>query len=330
MKKVMALLLIFVLALSMVGCGNNAKEEESSYDKETISVAALKGPTALGMLKMMEDQEKGETPDNYEFELAGAADEILGRIIQGEIDIAAVPVNVASVLYNKTEGKVQLLAVNTLGVLYMLEDGETLTSMNDLKGQTIYTTGQGSTPEYVLRYILTQNNIDPDNDVTIEYKSEASEVAALIQKKEAKIAMLPQPFVTTVMAQNEGLRVVFDITEEWAQVGNGSELTQGCVVVQKAFAEEHPEAVERFLKAYQESVDYVNGNAEEAGTLAEKFGIIAKAAVAAKAIPNCNIVFLTGEQMKNAAGGFLSVLFEANPQAVGGNLPADDFYYGVN
>ena len=328
MKKVIALLLVLVLGLAVVGCGKK-EESNSSYDKETVKVAALKGPTALGMLKMMEDQENGETPDNYEFELAGSADEILGRIIQGEIDIAAVPVNVASVLYNKTEGKVQLLAVNTLGVLYVLEKGDTIESPKDLKGQTIYTTGQGSTPEYVLRYILTENNIDPDNDVTIVYKSEASEVAAAFQSGEATIAMLPQPFVTSVMAQNEGLRVALDITEEWAQVGDGSDLTQGCVVVQKAYAEAHPDVIERFLEAYEASVDYVNSNTEEAGGLAEKFGIIAKAALAAKAIPACNIVLLTGDEMRTAAGGFLKVLSEANAQAVGGKLPGDDFYYGV-
>lgn len=328
MKKVIALLLVLVLGLAVVGCGKK-EESNSSYDKETVKVAALKGPTALGMLKMMEDQENGETPDNYEFELAGSADEILGRIIQGEIDIAAVPVNVASVLYNKTEGKVQLLAVNTLGVLYVLEKGDTIESPKDLKGQTIYTTGQGSTPEYVLRYILTENNIDPDNDVTIVYKSEASEVAAAFQSGEATIAMLPQPFVTSVMAQNEGLRVALDITEEWAQVGDGSDLTQGCVVVQKAYAEAHPDVIERFLEAYEASVDYVNSNTEEAGGLAEKFGIIAKAALAAKAIPACNIVLLTGDEMRTAAGGFLKVLSEANAQAVGGKLPGDDFYYGM-
>ena len=328
MKKVIALLLVLVLGLAVVGCGKK-EESNSSYDKETVKVAALKGPTALGMLKMMEDQENGETPDNYEFELAGSADEILGRIIQGEIDIAAVPVNVASVLYNKTEGKVQLLAVNTLGVLYVLEKGDTIESPKDLKGQTIYTTGQGSTPEYVLRYILTENNIDPDNDVTIVYKSEASEVAAAFQSGEATIAMLPQPFVTSVMAQNEGLRVALDITEEWAQVGDGSDLTQGCVVVQKAYAEAHPDVIERFLEAYEASVDYVNSNTEEAGGLAEKFGIIAKAALAVKAIPACNIVLLTGDEMRTAAGGFLKVLSEANAQAVGGKLPGDDFYYGV-
>ena len=328
MKKVLSLVLAVLLVFSMVGCGKT-EESDSSYEKETVTIAALKGPTALGMLKMMEDQENGVAPDNYEIELAGSADEILGRIIQGEIDIAAVPVNVGSVLYNKTEGKVQLLAINTLGVLYLLEKGDSIKSFKDLKGQTIYTVGQGSTPEYVLRYLLTENNIDPDNDVTIEFKSEASEVAALIQAGEATIAMLPQPFVTSVLAQNEGLRVALDITEEWAQVGTGSELTQGCVVIQKAFAEEHPDVVERFLKEYQESVDYTNNQLEEAGALAEKYGIIAKAAVAVKAIPACNIVLLTGADMKTAASGFLEVMYNANPQSVGGKLPLDDFYYGV-
>ena len=368
MKKLMALLMAAVMMVSLAGCGQEetvkeeseavvveesseveeeATEEESSvteesseveeesaeetYEKIDIQIAALKGPTALGMLSMMKDAEAGTAPDNYEFTLAGAPDEILGNIIKGEYDIAAVPTNVASVLYNKTEGQVQLASLNTLGVLYCVEIGDSIQSVEDLRGKTIYNLGKGATPEFALNYILKSNGIDPENDVTIEYKSEAAEVAALMANGEASVALLPQPFVTSLLAQNPDVRVALDFTEEWNKVGEGSNITMGAVVIQKSFIEENPEAVERFLEAYEASVAFTNGEdtLATAAQYAEDFGIIAKAAVAQKAIPECNIVFIEGAEMKTVAEGFLQVLFEADPAAIGGAVPAADFYYNA-
>lgn len=304
---------------------------DETYEKLDIQIAALKGPTALGMLSLMKDAEEGNAPDNYEFTLAGAPDEILGNIIKGEFDIAAVPTNVASVLYNKTEGQVQLASLNTLGVLYCVEIGDSIQSVEDLRGKTIYNLGKGATPEFALNYILESNGIDPETDATIEYKSEAAEVAALMANGEASVALLPQPFVTSLLAQNPDVRVALDFTEEWNKVGEGSNITMGAVVIQKSFIEENPEAVERFLEAYEASVNFTNGEdtLATAAQYAEDFGIIAKAAVAQKAIPECNIVFIEGAEMKTIAEGFLQVLYEADPAAVGGAVPDADFYYNA-
>lgn len=310
------------------GSDTTSSEDTDSAEKVDVQIAALNGPTALGMLKMMHDAEEGDTPDNYEFTIAGSADEILGNIIQGEFDIAAVPTNVAATLYNKTEGDVQLAALNTLGVLYCVEIGDSVHSISDLAGKTVYNLGKGSTPEYALNYLLRENGLDPDTDLTVEYKSEASEVASLMANGEGSIAILPQPFVTSLLSQNENVRVALDLTEEWDKVGNGSTLTMGSIVVQKKFAEEQPEALARFMEAYAASVEFTNGSdtLETAAQYAEDFDILKKA-VAVKAIPECNIVFKTGDEMKTIAGGFLEVLYNADPSSVGGALPDDAFYY---
>ena len=355
MKKLLALLLAAVMTASLAACGGASSssqapsseaapsgeassseaasgEEDAAgtadYEKETIQIAALKGPTAIGMLQMMEDAQNGEAPDDYQFTLAGSADEIVGRIVQGEFDIAAVPTNLAAVLYNRAEGRVQLGALNTLGVLYMLENGQTIQSVADLAGKTVHTISKGSVPEYVLNYVLAQNGLDPQTDLTVEYHTESTEVAALLAAGEAQVAMLPQPFVTSVLTQNDQVRVALDMTEEWDKVGDGSVLTMGCIVVQKDFAQNHPEAMARFLEAYDQSVAWVTdeANLEEAAALCESFDIM-NAAVAQQAIPECNIVFITGDEMEEKVGGFLQVLYDADPSAVGGAMPDEAFYY---
>ncbi|HIY08598.1 MAG TPA: ABC transporter substrate-binding protein [Firmicutes bacterium] len=355
MKKLLALLLAAAMTASLAACGGassgsqapsseaapsgEASSSEAAsgeadaagtadYEKETIQIAALKGPTAIGMLQMMEDAQKGEAPDDYQFTLAGSADEIVGRIVQGEFDIAAVPTNLAAVLYNRAEGRVQLGALNTLGVLYMLENGQTIQSVADLAGKTVHTISKGSVPEYVLNYVLAQNGLDPQTDLTVEYHTESTEVAALLAAGEAQVAMLPQPFVTSVLTQNDQVRVALDMTEEWDKVGDGSVLTMGCIVVQKDFAQNHPEAMARFLEAYDQSVAWVTdeANLEEAAALCESFDIM-NAAVAQQAIPECNIVFITGDEMEEKVGGFLQVLYDADPSAVGGAMPDEAFYY---
>ena len=292
---------------------------------------ALKGPTAMGMVQLMDSAEAGSVNGNsYTFTIAASADEVTPKLVQGEADIAAVPANLASVLYNNTEGQVQVLAINTLGVLYIVENGDSVQSVSDLAGKTIYASGKGSTPEYALNYILSENGIDPETDVTIEWKSEHSECVAALASDENGIAMLPQPFVTTAQTQNENLRVALDLTEEWdalqADAEAPSALLTGVVVVRTAFAEEHPEAVNAFLDSYKESVDYVNANVTDAAALIEKYDIVT-AAVAEKALPYCNITFIEGTEMQEKLSGYLNVLYEQNPTSVGGALPADDFYY---
>ncbi len=257
--------------------------------------------------------------------MAGSADEIVPLIAKGEIDIALIPCNLSSVLWNKTKGGVEIAAVNTLGVLYVVEAGDTVGSIADLKGKTLYSTGKGTTPEYALNHVLRLNGLDPAADLTIEYKSEATEVAAALSAGQATIAMLPQPYVTAVMAQNPALRVSLSLTDEWARADGESQLVTGVVAVRKAFADENPEALRAFMEAYAASTAYVNENPDEAGAWIEALGI-AKAAVAAKAIPACNIVCITGDEMKAAVSGYLKALHEADPASVGGALPDDSYY----
>lgn len=293
-----------------------------------LSVAAPKGPTSMGMAKLISDNGEGGM---YQFTLAGSPDELVGGIVTGEYDIAAVPVNLAANLYRKTEGGVKLAAVNTLGVLYVVEAGDAIQSVEDLRGRTVYATGQGSTPEFALNYILAANGLAPGEDVTVEFKAEHAELASLLAAGEADAAVLPEPFVTSAMAQNPDLRVALDLTEEWDRAADGaSQLTMGCLVVRTELAEESPELVDAFLKDYRDSVNYVKdeANRAEAAAMMERFDIM-KASVAEKALPKCNIVFMRGDKMREAAEGFLSVLYEFEPKSVGGEMPDAGFYYGV-
>lgn len=317
------------------GSAPESSTDESSSDStpensspanapESIKVVALKGPTAMGMTKLMSDDETEDYP--YDFEIVAAVDEISPMVAQGSADIVCVPANLGSVLYNKTEGGVRALAVNTLGVLYICENGETVKSVEDLKGKTIFSSGKGATPEYALNFILKSNDIDPEKDVTIEWKSEHAECLASLLATENSVAMLPQPFVTTAQSKNEGVRVALDLNDEWDKLGVDSSLLTGIVIARREFAEQYPEAVNEFLSRYHASVDFVNNNVDEAAELVGKYDIV-PAAVAKKAIPECNIVCITGAEMKTKLGGYLQVLFDNAPQSVGGKMPADDFYY---
>lgn len=315
MKKLISVLLLLCMLTALPVCAQG----------EAIQVGALTGPTAMGMVKLLEDGK-----DTYEPTILGAADELVPLILQGKVDIASVPANLAATLYNKTEGGVTVLAVNVLGVLYIGEyNADTIRSLADLKGRTIYATGKGSTPEYFLRYVLSQNGIDPDKDVTLEWKSEPSEVVALLNAEQEGIAMLPQPYVTAAAAQlGEGFRVKLSISDEWAALDNGTLCTTAVVLARKEFVERKPQAVEQFLEELEASVIWVNENVAEAAQLCADYGII-KAPVAQKAIPKCNLVCLSGGEMQQALSGCLNVIFEENPKAVGGALPEADFYYGA-
>jgi len=335
MKFAKGIIAAVLCAGLLAGCAGKNAESGSNAEGDaagaanaptSISVTALKGPTAMGMTKLMADDETNGYP--YEFAIHAAVDEISPLIIQGKTDIACVPANLASVLYNKTQGGVKVIALNTLGVLYICENGSTVTDISSLKGKTIFASGKGATPEYALNYILKQNGIDPEKDVTIEWKSEHSECLSSLTATEGSVALLPQPFVTTAQMKNEGINVVIDLTEEWDKLGNGSACITGAVIARKEFVEQHPEAVDEFLKRYAESVNYVTTNVAEGAQLVGKYDIV-PAAVAEKAIPECNIVCITGAEMKQKLSGYLGVLFQQLNTSVGGALPADDFYYGA-
>ena len=349
LKRVFAAVTAFALCASLAGCGAAASVSESAAEsaaestaesaaeaepaateapaeseatEATLHIAGLKGPTTMGLVNLMAD----EVASSYDFTMYGAADEIVPLLVKGDLDAAAVPANLAATLYNKTNGAVEVACINTLGVLYIVENGETVNSVADLKGQTIVTTGKGATPEYVLRYVLSENGVDPDSDVTIEYCSEATEALSKVQAGEATIAMLPQPFVTSALSQVEGLRVALDMNEEWQKVA-GSKLVTGVLVVRKDAVENDPEAFASFMEGYAASVEAANSDLEGTAALCEQYGVVAKAALAQKALPQCNIVFETGDEMKADLETYFNVLYAADPTSVGGTLPADDFYY---
>ena len=323
MKKIVSLLLAFVLALSLAAC---AATQTKPYESVNIRLGGLKGPTSMGMAKLLDDAENGRTANTYTFTMAPSAGELTPQLIKGELDILAVPVNVASILYNQTQGAVQLLAASTLGVLYITEKGgETVTDVRSLAGKTLYATGKGATPEYALTYLLAQNGLTLGEDVTVEWKSEPSEIVALMAQEEHAIAMLPQPFVTVAQGKLEGLRVALDLSAQWDTLGLDSRLITAGLLVRKAFADEHPEAVAKFLKEYAASTDYANSNPAETAALVEKLGIV-NAAVAEKALPKCNLVCITGAEMKTAVSGYLQTLYDLKPEAVGGAMPDDGFY----
>ena len=287
------------------------------------SIAALKGPTAMGLAKMMRDH---ENDDAYAFTIAASADAVTPALLKGETDMACIPANLAAVLYNKTGGEIQVLAINTLGVLYIVENGDALQSIDDLRGQTIVAAGKGSTPEYALRYLLRENGIDPDRDITIDWKSEHAECVAALAAGQATIALLPQPFVTAAQSKIEGLRMAIDLNEVWNALDNGSALITGVIVARRQAVAENPEAVRAFLREYAESVAWTNENAADAAAIIGEYGIV-DAPIAERALPHCNIVCITGAELTEKLRGYLQVLYNADPAAIGGAIPDDDFYF---
>lgn len=287
-------------------------------------VGSLKGPTSMGLVNFMHDEETDDDPE-YTFSMITAADELVAQFSSDQVDIALLPANVASVLYNKTNGNVQVIDINTLGVLYLVTADDSISSVADLKGKTIYTTGKGQTPEYTLNYLLAANDLTAD-DVTIEFKSEATEVVSVLSQDPTAIGLLPQPFATVACQQKENLQMVCDLTSEWDAVGNGT-LVTGVTVAKKSFIEANPECIDEFLDEHEDSAEDAREDVEGTAELVASYGIIEKAPVAAKALPKCNITYLDNEEMKTALSGYLQALYDQNPESVGGELPGDDFYY---
>lgn len=318
MKKLVALLLSLLMVLSVT----------SSFACETqpIRLGGLKGATTMGLVKLLSENKNGKTPIPYNFTMAVTADELTPGLLKGEFDLLSVPANLASVLYNKSEGKVKVVAVGVLGVLYVVEKGNSIQSLQDLKGKTIYATGKNTTPEYALRTVLSSNGIDFENDLTVEWVSEPTEAVAKLAQQEGGIAMLPQPFVTVAQKQVEGLRVALSLEEEWKKMENAGRLVTAVVVAHENFVNTRPDALNQFFKDYQASVAFANEQVEEAALLVEEYGIV-KAPIAKEALPYTNLVSITGADMKAALEGYLGTLYALNPAAVGGQIPGEDFYF---
>lgn len=330
MMKITAFLMTTVLAFGVLsGCSNKNTENTVTEDvkpveKTTINIGVIKGPTSIGAVKLMEEDENGTSENDYNFVIASSPDELNGKIINGEIDIAAVPTNAAAVLYNKTEGEIKLSALNTLGVLYILEKGNEIQSINDLSGKKIVASGKGAVPEYAINYILEKNGI---TDVEIEYKTEHAEAVTELVSGNAQIALVPEPNVTAALSSDPEIRIALDITDEWNKVSDGTVLSMGSIVARNDFIENNKEAFDEFLDEYEDSIEFVNSDMESASQLVEKYGIMPKAAVALKAIPNCNIVYIDGKEMKESIEGFYNILYGYEPKSIGGKLPDENFYY---
>ena len=306
MKKITSLLLALLVVLSLAACTVQPRQED--YQSVNVRLGGLKGPTSMGMAKLLDDAENGLTANTYTFTMAASASELTPQLIKGELDILAVPANVGAILYNQTQGQVELIAASTLGVLYIVEKGgQTVTDVKSLAGKTLYATGKGATPEYALTYLLAQNGLT-------------------LGREEHAIAMLPQPFVTVAQGKLEGLQVSLDLSAQWDKLGVDSRLVTAGLLVRKAFADEHPQAVAKFLEEYAASTDYANTHAAETAALVEKMGIVS-AAVAEKALPGCNLVCITGKEMKTAVNGYLQTLYDLKTESVGGAMPTDGFYW---
>lgn len=338
-KTWMAALMAAALSVGLMGCtaANQTQAtpqvttSQEVVQGEEVRLAVISGPTGIGAAKLLTDSDRGETVNHYTYTIASDNNEVVSGLTsqEGEFDIAMVASNMAANLYNKTDGDVRILALGTQGVLHILEGsgGTAIQSMADLKGKTIYATGQGANPEYILRHLLTENGLDPDKDVEIVF-ADPTEISAKLLSGEIDTAMLPVPAATAAIAKSQGsVRDAIDLTSVWNELDNGSQLIMSAVVARADFIEEHPQAVQTFLREYEGSVTYVRDNPELAGELVAQLGIAPSAAIAQKAIPQCNLVFLSGADMKPAISGYFEVLYDIDPTAVGGALPDDGIYY---
>ena len=308
---------------------DSAEASAAPAEETVVRVGGLKGPTTMGLVKLMQDAENGEAQNAYEFTMVTAADELTAMVAGDQVDIALLPANVASVLYHKTNQNVSVIDINTLGVLYLVSGDTSITSLDQLAGKTVYLTGKGTTPDYVFNYLLSSAGLSAE-DVTLDFRSEATEVAAILAENPEAIGLLPQPFVTVALSQNDALSIIMDLTEEWDKLqaeDSNSRLVTGVTIVNNDFLNSHPDMVDAFLEEHEASALYTDNHPAEAAELIAAAGIVAKAPIAEQALPYCNITCITGEDMKEALSGYLEVLYEQAPESVGGSLPDDAFYY---
>lgn len=345
LRNVFALVLALMMVLSMTACAKEepqpttvaaeapvettaaVAETEAPAAAAPVNVMVLNGTTGFGMANLMDAAVKGEASQDYNFTVETDASNIVAGLVNGSVDIAALPTNAAATVYNKTQGNVQVLALNTLGVLYLVTDGSvTVESMDDLAGQTVYTPAQN--PSFIFQHLVEANGL---TDVTIDNTyAQPADLNAAVASGEVSIAVLPEPMVTVAKSKNPDLVVALDLTAEWDKVSPAGSLAQGCVVVRKDFVLENTAAVAAFLEEYGASIEGLTADIEGTAAKIEANGIFTKAAVAAKAIPNCNVCFITGKDMQAALSDFLNIMYEVAPASVGGSIPGDDFYCILN
>lgn len=323
MKKIICTVLTLFILLNLTACSNGGT---SKSETKTVNLFVLSGPTGIGSLNLWDRADKGQTELKYNVTLTASNDEIVAAVSNGTADIAAVATNLASSLYNKTNGKISVLAVNTASVLSLLSKQD-IKSVSDLKGKTLYTIGQGANPEYILNYILKGNGLDPKSDLDINFLGDGSELLTVWSKNPDDVIMAPQPVATSLLLSNPETKKVLDMGNEWEKISKGSALVMGCVIANNNFIKNNPNAVKTFLKEYEDSVNAAKSDIDTTALLCEQKGIIPKAAVAKKSIPECGITFISGKEMKKDLSGYLKVMYEQNPKSVGGKLPSADFYY---
>ncbi|MEG1240684.1 MAG: ABC transporter substrate-binding protein [Oscillospiraceae bacterium] len=335
-KRLLALSLALCMAFGLAACKPAAPEvtptatpTATPAEKTAVNFTVLKGPTGMGAVKLMADNDAKTAQNDYTFTVAADNPEVAGLLTKGETDIAAMASNVAASLYNKT-GDIQTIALGTLGVLYIMDSTGAVKTMNDLAGRTLYATGQGANPEYILRYILEQNGLEMGGDVNVQWLP-SDELVAKAAAGEISLCMLPVPAATALMVQTKDAAAPFkqalDLTAEWKATENGSQLTMTSVVVRKAFLEEHPEAVAAFLEEYAASIEYVNQNAADASKLMEQYGIVPKAKIGELAVPQANLVCITGDKIQETIQAYYEILFAADAKSIGGSVPSDGFYF---
>lgn len=325
MKKKLTLIILMtcIICMFLAACGS--KKEEST--QAPLRIGSLKGPTSMGLVNLMYASENGETEGQYEFTMETQPDVIMTAMVQGDLDIALVPANVASIMYNKTQGAVSVIDINTLGVLYLVSGDSSITDMESLEGRTIYIPGKGTTPEYVLTSLLDSYSMT--DKVTLEFKSEATEAAALLAQDPNAVGLLPQPFVTAATTKNADLNIVMDLNTEWDKFwgSDGGMIVTGVTVVRNDVLNERHGDVVNFMNEQQQSVNLANSDMEATAKLIVEKGIVENEAVALKAIPGCNITYIAGKQMMDAYGLYLDILYSYDPSSVGGAVPAEGFYF---
>lgn len=323
MKKIrlitLCLALVLVLPFVLASCSSTKVDTELE-----INVTVLNGTTGFGAAKMINDTKNGNSELNYNFAVDTNPANINAGLINGSIDIAALPTNAAAALYKKSGGAIRIAAVNTLGVLYLMTNGEEVTSIADLKGKTVYC--PANNPAYIFEAILKANSLKVGEDVTLQTLTEPADVQKALASGEAKIAVLPEPLASAARVANKDLKTPLDLTAEWEKAYGENTLMQGCIVVRTEWAEAHPKELEKFLEDYKASIDFTNESPKEASEMIVAAGIFAKAPVAEKAIPKCNIVYIDGSEMAEALSVFFTKLHAVNPAAVGGAVPDSNIY----
>lgn len=346
MKKTLCVILVLAAVFAFAACGKTetapvtddvtvpvtepaADTETAPLPEEdiTVKVGVLTGPTGVGAVNMWNNAENADSGIKYAFSAAAAPDELVAGISKGDVDVAAVATNLAAKLYKKTNGGIKVLAVNTYGVLSVLTNGETsVTSLADLKGKKIVTTGQGANPEYIINYLLTKNGVDPTADVTVEFKAEGADLVPVWATEPDAVIIAPAPVSTTILSKYDGAVKALDLTDEWKKVAPDSALMMGCVIARTDFIDAHPAVIADFMEKYASSIEAAGADPAATGALCEKYGIVPKASIAEKAMPDFHLCWVTGEEMKNELSGYLQVLFDADSSSVG-SLPDNGFWY---